>query len=1344
MHSNLDGINNFAAPSFPGYNGSMAGPSNHTASSTSIDLTGDDSDEEDVAPSATGGTANDARTFKQRSPRETLGPSTSRDKQPGSSSTIDTHDDVQIIGANHPMSTGFTPYHPSLNGNPIMNGDGAPPSFPSSSNFILNPWAMTPSPSTFTPPTSYMVGTNGSSVPAGYSASSAIDLTNSRIPSPPPLHEQKPICIGAINAKVLMMYPAPVVTKGYELPEGSKERLSLVIYRGGELLKVKLKLRHAGARPKPHEAWPSPPSDAIQVMTPGMSCYIGELDARASQVLIDHVARGLVRLEGFLLRNQPEPLQYTASINVLLFTLPSNVKYIAQSLMSHGVFLRDPAPPYDPARHADRPKYINAHGGDSQAAQAEMQWVRSMYSTSMPSAPMDKTTQVEVQRKQVDEVFESIESGAELEESVPGPLIKATLFPHQRKALTFLLEREQDMSSLKKSRKYWMKQQAKEKIKGEPKVHMANDAEIVETAKKQDHARSLWEPKIDGKGRIKSWRNKVSNEEVYGGKHDKPPECKGAILADDMGLGKTLSVMSLIAATRGASYEWARKSLEKDGAVEEEEAPSSTLKASDMTTRIFGMPVGDDDQTKSSSKSKKRKFQDKLSSSAARRSQILCRSKATLLICPMSTISNWEDQIKEHWDGRVEIVGGTAGAPPPKDVEKKYKPRKKGDESDDSDLEDYDTLRVYIYHGANRRADPEYVAGFDVVVTSYNTLALEFSKNSAGGETGDNTGNATPSETAVNSGAEDDCPLGDTSTNPHATKPEVEAEIKAMEVAAKLAKLNKKGKGKKTKEPSPLQQIDWFRVVLDEAHYIKSAITVASLASCDLEADRRIALTGTPIQNRIEDVWALFKFLRLYPVDEKDTFNRLISQPCKMGEQIGVARLQLVMRCCTLRRTKDTKKPDGSPLLELPERKELQLWLDLREDERLVYDIRSEAARNKVHQLRATNSLGKNYANVLSDILRLRQICDHVDLASADFVEEDFDGAVMDYDLAMKSIHASGMTVARALSVVCFLKDSDTARCVGCNFDYGDNFPSLEELGPFADRPSETRLKKLNHTPLLTKCQHIYCPKCFKSSVYSDWAKRAKTNPTRPCAACQQELNLVTDVIEIVLPDENGEFPVEQPKRVTRKKYVRPPGEKPNLSTKMQFLHDELLKYSKMNPDSVNHDPFADVADADIDPATGLPLVTKSVVFSQWTTMLDRISDMLDEARIKHARLDGTMSREERHRAMRDLASKKGVEVLLVSTRAGGVGLNLTAASRCYLVDPYWNPSVESQAIDRIHRLGQTRPVTAIKLMINESIEQKLAKIQEKKSNLANLSLKNMSRKELLEKKAEELVELFG
>lgn len=260
------------------------------------------------------------------------------------------------------------------------------------------------------------------------------------------------------------------------------------------------------------------------------------------------------------------------------------------------------------------------------------------------------------------------------------------------------------------------------------------------------------------------------------------------------------------------------------------------------------------------------------------------------------------------------------------------------------------------------------------------------------------------------------------------------------------------------------------------ASTIKSPVTVQSQAACSVEADRRIALTGTPIQNRIEDVWALFKFLRLSPIDEKEVFQKYISHPCKFGEQIGVARLQLIMRCCTLRRTKDSTAEDGTRILNLPPRREMQLWLDLREDERAVYDARASSAKAKLGEIQAKKGLDKGYSNMLQDILRLRQICNHVDLAMLGSVEEDYDGTIMDYQVAVQGIEQNGLTQSRAVAVVCYQKDGDGAVCTACGFDYGDHFPDLA-LGGGDDGlfGQKAKTKKLPHKPVLTKCLHLYC-----------------------------------------------------------------------------------------------------------------------------------------------------------------------------------------------------------------------------------------------------------------------------
>src|SRR5262249_54801102 len=108
----------------------------------------------------------------------------------------------------------------------------------------------------------------------------------------------------------------------------------------------------------------------------------------------------------------------------------------------------------------------------------------------------------------------------------------------------------------------------------------------------------------------------------------------------------------------------------------------------------------------------------------------------------------------------------------------------------------------------------------------------------------------------------------------------------------------------------------------------------------------------------------------------------------------------------------------------------------------------------------------------------------------------------------------------------------------------------------------------------------------------------------------------------------------------------------------------------------------------------------KALVFSQWTTLLDRIQPHLRAARVPLMRLDGTT----RHRAsfVRSFQDEDGPPIMLVPLRAGGIGLNLTAADHIFLLDPWWNPAVEEQAADRAHRLGQTRPVLVYRLVAQD------------------------------------------
>lgn len=128
----------------------------------------------------------------------------------------------------------------------------------------------------------------------------------------------------------------------------------------------------------------------------------------------------------------------------------------------------------------------------------------------------------------------------------------------------------------------------------------------------------------------------------------------------------------------------------------------------------------------------------------------------------------------------------------------------------------------------------------------------------------------------------------------------------------------------------------------------------------------------------------------------------------------------------------------------------------------------------------------------------------------------------------------------------------------------------------------------------------------------------------------------------------------------------------------------------------------------------------KVLVFSQFTQMLHRIRDAFEDAGITYCYLDGKTSLPQRKEQVTKFQEDEGIRVFLISLKAGGVGLNLTVADYVYLVDPWWNPAAEQQAIDRAHRIGQKRKVFAYKMICKDTVEERILKLQEKKQMLAD------------------------
>jgi SNF2 family DNA or RNA helicase len=155
-------------------------------------------------------------------------------------------------------------------------------------------------------------------------------------------------------------------------------------------------------------------------------------------------------------------------------------------------------------------------------------------------------------------------------------------------------------------------------------------------------------------------------------------------------------------------------------------------------------------------------------------------------------------------------------------------------------------------------------------------------------------------------------------------------------------------------------------------------------------------------------------------------------------------------------------------------------------------------------------------------------------------------------------------------------------------------------------------------------------------------------------------------------------------------------------------------------------------------------LTYSSVIFSGWTTHLDLIQIALEAANFKYVRLVGSMGRKQRAASLETFREDPSICIILVSIGAGGLGLNLTTASKVYMMEPQFNPQAEAQAVDRVHRLGQKREVTIHRYIMRGSFEEKVLDLQKKKKDLADLSMnKKLDQHEIQRAKMEELRELF-
>jgi DNA repair protein RAD5 len=468
-----------------------------------------------------------------------------------------------------------------------------------------------------------------------------------------------------------------------------------------------------------------------------------------------------------------------------------------------------------------------------------------------------------------------------------------------------------------------------------------------------------------------------------------------------------------------------------------------------------------------------------------------------------------------------------------------------------------------------------------------------------------------------------------------------------------------------------LFSLNFFRVILDEAHHIKNRSSKTAKACYEIAAEHRWVLTGTPIVNRLEDLFSLVRFLRVEPWSNFSFWKTFITVPFESKDFMrALDVVQTVLEPLVLRRTKDMKTPTGEALVPLPPKTIDIIDIELSKPEREVYDhIFTRAKRAFAANVEA-GTVMKAYTSIFAQILRLRQSCCHPILTRNQNLVADEEDAAEAADVANGL--ADDMDLQSLIErFTAATDDSADANPFGAHV--------LEQIRDEAENECPICSEEPMIEQTVTGCWHSACKQCLLDYITHQTDKGELPR----CFNCRGIINS-RDIFEVVRDDSD-------PDRFNGKPKISLQRLGSNSSAKIGALLTHLKTLRKELPG------------------------TKSVVFSQFTSFLSLIEPALTRASIPFVRLDGSMAQKARAAVLTEFAASKKGTVLLLSLRAGGVGLNLTMAKRVYMMDPWWSFAVEAQAIDRVHRMGQVDEVKVCRFIVKESVEERMLKIQDRK-----------------------------
>ncbi|KAK9448166.1 SNF2 family N-terminal domain-containing protein [Limtongia smithiae] len=511
-------------------------------------------------------------------------------------------------------------------------------------------------------------------------------------------------------------------------------------------------------------------------------------------------------------------------------------------------------------------------------------------------------------------------------------------------------------------------------------------------------------------------------------------------------------------------------------------------------------------------------------------------------------------------------------------------------------------------------------------------------------------------------------------------------------------------------QSSKLFKMQFLRIVLDEAHTIRNRASLMSRACCGLQAERKWALTGTPIVNRLEDLYSLVKFLGVEPWNHFPFWKTFITAPYESKEFLrALDVVQTILEPILLRRTKTMKAKDGTPLVVLPPKEVHIESIELTETERAVYDLFYRRAKQTFTASVAAGTVMKSYTTIFAQILRLRQSCDHPLLVQSAMQADEMgeDGTVTISETVQETDDSQildpkddSMTLKRLLER---FKTSEAVQ--SARQSYGVEVMRRIQDGTEQECPICSA--EPIETPVVTPCWHMSCRSCLIAHI-----KFQKEHGQEPrCHSCRETIS-ADSLYEVVR--QNGKTKPAVKEDLYLRRY------KPESSAKISHLIAKLISLRQEEPS------------------------TKCVVFSQFTSFLDLIEPALKRDHFEFMRIDGRSSQLERARVLEKFKVSNTGEplLLLLSLKTGGVGLNLVTASKVFMMDPWWSYAVEAQAIDRIHRMGQTRSVSVYRFIVKGSVEERMLKIQDRKKFLAS-SLGMMSEDQKRLQSVEDIKLLF-